>query len=234
MKYDRCANALDCFMKLKRDLSKNGDELKMKKLREYEMNGDQRVVESTIYTTTKTHIGFGTESKQQYEKLRQDNQLDHIIFTDRENIPDMKALANTLKLSQVQGYTHQSNNSKWRITSANLPCACEPCLENSAITDACLYKDERNIVHQYAENKTRLGHDDDLTGISSMDVSALKDELRARGLSLGGRKMDLVERLKAAVQMEFSEDDDNGSDKEAEIQNSADADDEHAINLHNN
>ena len=93
-------------MKLKRDLSKNGDEIKMKKLREYEMNGDQRVVENTMYTTTKTHIGFGTENKQQYDKLRQYNQLDHIVFTDRENIPDMKPLENTLKLSQVQGYTH--------------------------------------------------------------------------------------------------------------------------------
>ena len=234
MKYDRCANALDCFMKLKRDLSKNGDEIKMKKLREYEMNGDQRVVENTMYTTTKTYISFGTENKQQYDKLRQDNPLDHIVFTDRENIPDMKPLENTLKLSQVQGYTHQSNKSKWIITSAYLPCVCEPCRENSAITDACLYKDERNIVHQYAESKTGSVHDDDPTGISSMNVSALKDELRARGLSLGGLKKDLVERLKAAVQTEFSEDDDNGLDEEVEIENSADTDDEYAINLRHN
>jgi hypothetical protein len=89
-------------------------------------------------------------------------------------------------------------------------------------------------VHQYAESKTGSVHDDDPTGISSMNVSALKDELRARGLSLGGLKKDLVQRLKAAVQTEFSEDDDNSSDKEVEIQNRADADNENAINLHHN
>ena len=51
---------------------------------------------------------------------------------------------------------------------------------------------------------------------------------------MGGLKKDLVERLKAAVQTEFSEDDDNGLDEEVEIENSADTDDEYAINLRHN
>ena len=61
-----------------------------------------------------------------------------------------------------------------------------------------------------------------------MSVAALKEELRARGLLLGGLKRDLVERLKAAVGTEFSgdDDDDDGSDEAVEMEGSADDDDD--------
>ena len=197
MNYDRCANAFNCFMKLKRDLTKNGDENKMKKLCEYERNGDAKVVENTIYTIAEAHIGFGTENKDEYDKLKEANTANCIILTNRDNIPGMKPIQNTQKLAQVQGYTHPSAEDEWKLTTDFLPCTCKPCREIPSTTNKCLYKDERIILRQFIENIVVL--EVDPTGISSMNVAEIKEELRAREILLAVQKIDLAQQLREEI-----------------------------------
>ena len=49
MKYDRCANALDCYKKLRRDLSKHGDGARNRKWLEWEASGNERVLEKNSF-----------------------------------------------------------------------------------------------------------------------------------------------------------------------------------------
>ena len=103
LKNDRCANAFDCYIKLKRDLTKRGDGKKWTKLLEYESSNDARVLKNTTLTTKCTYIGFATEKKEQYDQLVAQN-YEHIVFTDREIVPDCQPIAGTLKVAQVQGF----------------------------------------------------------------------------------------------------------------------------------
>lgn len=72
LKYDRCANALDWYLKILRYLTKDGQDKKTKKLVEYKRNGDSKVVQNTTYTTSKIHIGYGTEDQVEYTRMKQD------------------------------------------------------------------------------------------------------------------------------------------------------------------
>ena len=82
LKYDHCATALDCYSKLTRNLSKNGDDKRTKTLLEYERTGDARVLQNTVYTTNKTHIGYGTETKNECDTMSNGGKYNHIVFTD--------------------------------------------------------------------------------------------------------------------------------------------------------
>ena len=53
LKYDRCSTALDCYMKLTRDMTRDGSEKKTQKLLEYERTSDAKVVKNTTFTTIK-------------------------------------------------------------------------------------------------------------------------------------------------------------------------------------
>ena len=81
LKGDRCATAFDCYIKLGRDLTKNGEDEKSSKLLEYENNNDERVIKNTTLTTKKTHIGFGTQDKDQYDSLMQNKTCNDLFNT---------------------------------------------------------------------------------------------------------------------------------------------------------
>ena len=138
LKYDRCATALECYKKLTCDLSKDGDDKRTNKLLEYERTGDARMLLNSVYTTQKTHIGYGTESKIEYDTMTNKNEYKHVVFTDRENIPDMKAVTGTMLISEIHGNRDVSQS---KIISARLPYVCPPCRNN--VMDAqvkCEYK----------------------------------------------------------------------------------------------
>ena len=91
-KFDRCADAFDCYKKLSRNqfqygLAKDGSELKYEKLKEYEEQGDARVLKNTGLTTRRTMIGLAVETQDLYNDLIISN--DHIVLTNRTLIPDM-------------------------------------------------------------------------------------------------------------------------------------------------
>ena len=56
-------------MKLTRDLSKNGDDKRTQTLLEYKHTVDARVLQNTVYTTNKAHIGYKTDTKNEYDTI---------------------------------------------------------------------------------------------------------------------------------------------------------------------
>ena len=103
LKNYRCANAWDCYIRLSKDLSKNGEEENMKRLKKYEEDGNVRVLKNTTLTTKRTFIVFDTDKKTEYDGLISNTNYKHIVYTDREKIPDMNPLVDTQKISQISG-----------------------------------------------------------------------------------------------------------------------------------
>ena len=61
------------------------------------------MLQNTIYTSSKTHIGYGTEDQAEYNRRKDDTQYKHVVFTDCNNVPDIKPLTGTMKLAQING-----------------------------------------------------------------------------------------------------------------------------------
>ena len=64
---------------------------------------DKRVLENTTLRTKHTFVGLGIENKDEYDRMKNEGHK-HVIFMDRENVADMKVIAGTQQLYQVQGY----------------------------------------------------------------------------------------------------------------------------------
>ena len=86
-------------MKLTRDMTRDGSEKKTQKLLEYERTGNAKVVKNTTFTTIKTHIGYGTEHTQEYASMINTGQYKHVIFTDRQDVLDIKPIQGTMLIS---------------------------------------------------------------------------------------------------------------------------------------
>ena len=218
LKYDSCATALDCYLRLTRDLSKNGDDKRTQQLLEYEYTGDARVLQNTVYTTNKTHIGYGTETKNEYDTISNGGKYNHIVFTDRENVPDMKAVPGTMLISEIHG---NRDTAEPKILSARLPCACPPCHKN--VMDAphkYEYKHIRSIKEQFIiQNRNQDDNaEDDPLGLQSLTVAQLKSELAARGLTKGGNKPVLISQLSEPIASNNGEPE-NHDEEEEDIEN---------------
>jgi len=125
-------NAWDYYIKMKRDLTRNGQEEKTRNLLEYEQNQDILLLNNTPFTTRHIHIGFGTKKLEDLNTLK----LHHcnIFYTNRSNIEDMNVVANTLKISQVSGELHPEINDphqQWKFTTSLIPCSCPSCMIHS-------------------------------------------------------------------------------------------------------
>ena len=151
----------------------------MQKLIEYEEDGDVRVLKNTIFTTTQTHIGFGTEDKNEYTSLLSDPVHKHIIYTPRDKIPDMDTIKGTMLIAQVNGCEKPNSDGKWSIQHSLLPCSCAPCRDNPTDYKSCLFNTEREtkqeIVRITGEPKAR--DKNDLYDLKGLTVNQLKDEL---------------------------------------------------------
>ena len=137
---------MNYYRKLSRDLSKNGEEKKIIKLREYKRKGDAKVVENTTLTTRRTHIGFATKRKSQYEELSVNSDYHHIVYTSGTTIPDMKPVTGTLKLSQISRYLQLDPVSNhWCLSTTELPCYCPHCRLNPIKIIECSFCVVRKI-----------------------------------------------------------------------------------------
>ena len=198
LRFERCANAWDCYIKLGRDLSRDGQAERTRKLLEYEHNQDVRVLNNTPFTTSRTHIGFGTEEQDEYNTLKLIHR--NIVFTDRINIEDMNVVQNTLKISQVSGEVLPETTNpheKWKLTTSLIPCSCPSCQIHPSC-GACIYQLERGINAVIVGGKGERNNSiDDEFGISTMNVKQLKVELKERGLRTAGCKAELAARLVA-------------------------------------
>ena len=122
MKYDRCADTRDCYLKLKRDLTKEGTEKKCKDWSNWEKDGDERILKNTTFTTQCTFIGLGIEDHDEYLQLNEEGD-DHIIYTNRLLFPDMNTIEGTDTVFQIQENIEPTSTSKWTIHTTILPCS---------------------------------------------------------------------------------------------------------------
>lgn len=154
LKLDRCDNAFACYIKLRKDLTRSGEEKDISKLLQYEQSNNEGILKNTTFTTRKTHIGYATENKDEYDVLKNDTNFNHIVFTDRQNIADMKAVKDTLKISQLQGQAQPIADGKWLLTTSFLPCSCPNCrAEPMQQTINCNYKNDQNIKQITVQEK---------------------------------------------------------------------------------
>ena len=95
----------------------------MKKLLEYENMEDKKIVQNMSLATSKTFIGFATESRERYYNF---NDCNHIVFIGRTSQrTDIHPINNMLRISQVQGYTNPDDQSRWSIVLTYLLCSCK-------------------------------------------------------------------------------------------------------------
>ena len=209
LKNYRCANAWDCYVKLSKDLSMNGEENKTKKLIKYEEGGDERVLRNTTLTTKRTFVGFATQNITDYDRLVSNTDYNHIVYTDRESIPDMKPLVDTLKISQVSGeYDQDTATGKWSTTASFLPCSCPNCRNNPNDCNGCSYKTYRQSSKKLvSEIDKNAAENDDPLGLRKLKVKELRMELEERGITWKGLlKNQLVATLTASLQSEHEVD----------------------------
>ena len=203
----RCADALMCYnnigLEMKEELSEE-----MKKLLECEKSGDARVLGNTTFKSRFTHFGFVTEDIDEYKMLVGENKK-HIVFTNREDMPDVKPVPETLKIGQVESTIDASDDNKWKFRTSFLSCSCGRCqLEGSSKN--CTFQAIRNVKEQEV-NETTDGNQsnpaDDPHDLRSLTVAELRTELLERGVVAGRRstKTELMSRLGALIDSECQE-----------------------------
>ena len=152
-------------------------------------------MENTTLRTRRTFVGLGTENKEEYERLVSEGKK-HVVFTDRNNVPDSKTISGTQNLFQVQGEQPEtlllSNGRKYDLDLFDLQCSCTNCLHEPQKVTSCLYLNDQNWRKVKIEEKLS-----EQTGIdySEFTVNELKDILRDRDLPVSGCKDELLERL---------------------------------------
>ena len=114
LKYVRVADAWDCYRSLHKQLGKDGSEKYILGLEQYEIDGDDRVLKNTTFTTKCTLIGYVTEDIDEFNARSAEQQHEHIVFSDRSETLalKMKLVVDTLALSQVQGEVEPSTGTE--------------------------------------------------------------------------------------------------------------------------
>jgi hypothetical protein len=156
------------------------------------------ILAKNTFTVSRRFFGFGTEDKQEYERLR--NQYAHIVYTDRTHIADMAKIRGTItSFHEAAGERDPDtdNKSAWKLRVSRMPCSCLSC--RGKITDPCRYMDVRQEqVHWVSERaatriisrastefdanfKERLS--DIFEGSNTVTKTMLQDRLRLLGKS---------------------------------------------------
>ena len=129
------------------------------------------------------------EKKQKYDELVGSGGK-HMLLTDRENMPDMRAIPRT------QTYFRETGNciGEETFTMADLQCPCALCRTNLGNLETCMYKEERGEIKTHAVRLVETDKNDPHQ-IKSMKVQQLKDKLKAKNLPVTGVKAVLIEQL---------------------------------------
>ena len=139
-------------------MTEDEQDKKTQKLVAYEINGDAKVLQNIIYTTSKTHIGYGTEDQAEYKRMKEDSQYKYVVFTDRNNVPDVKPLTGTMKFAQIHGMKERNLEGQWAVSASILPCSCPPCRNDiTSAGNMCVYKSDRHLQnHKLFQYKMEL------------------------------------------------------------------------------
>ena len=126
---------------------------------------------------------MGTEDKGEYDNLIAKGHK-HIIFTNRNVIPDMKAVPETLKLFQIEVQSTPTEDGRYNLQTSVLPCGC-PQYRNHQPFSLCLLKNERNIKSiTVSKQGIEYNEDNDKFGLKKLTVEELENQLRERLLPL--------------------------------------------------
>ena len=122
---------------------------------------------------------------------------EHIVFTDRVNIPDTKAVPGTQRIYQVMGEKNVRDDGGFNLHTAQLQCSCKECRQDPTKIDSCIYRNKRRELATHVLKGANQGNrpEEDAFGILAMTVAELKVELRERGLQVSGSKEELRQHL---------------------------------------
>ena len=127
-----CANALDCYLRLTRDLENMGHEKKQEKWLDWEKKKDYNIVEKTVFKSNRTFVGLVVETEEEKQSLLAKNHK-HIVLTNRSSIPNMRPIPETLKQFQIQGdymaIINEKGQKQWKLHSSEHPCSCPNCCQ---------------------------------------------------------------------------------------------------------
>jgi hypothetical protein len=135
-KRERVANAKGCFLVLRREL--RGNIKGRKDWSAIEQAKGVMIMQKGIFTVTQRRFGYVTEKRDEYEKMR--NDYHHIVFSDRENVPQGTRVKNTQKLHEVEGFLQPNDQDpdKWKLKTSRMSCSCLAC--RGVVEDPCPYK----------------------------------------------------------------------------------------------
>ena len=189
-----CLNAIDCYDNIRERLAQDGSGKKQNQWKKWELEKNEEILTKRVFRTNRTFIGLAAETKEEYDELVASGR-EHVVFTNREHVPDMKAIPGTQKIYQATGICVGEKT----LTTAELQCSCGPCRSNPGNTETCLYKDERGEIKKHTVRAVETDQNDP-HGIKSMKVAELKEELRARNLQVNGVKVVLIEQLTTSLE----------------------------------
>ena len=177
-------------------MTKNGSEESNQNWIKWEAIEDECIVQKTPLTTNCTFIGLGIEKLSEYNILKASGE-EHIMFTNRENIPNMKTVMGTQNFYQLQGDINPVLDGKLNIQVSPLQCSCSLCRNDPSNLETCMYKNERKISTSVVKNIEHVIADEknDRHGLSSHLVVGFEDELKSRSLTATGRKAVIHARL---------------------------------------
>jgi hypothetical protein len=219
-KNKRYPNALACYKQLREHLPKPTPK---KDWDTFEKTKNTKILEKGHFVINNRFFGYGTEKKQEFDELI-DAGYDHIVFTDRLNVPWAATVKDTLQLHSVEGRWLQpkrvskrgSEVDEWSLKLGTMPCACVSCRIGSSVIEECSYKHITNfreaMIHQgkkpAGDGNPRVTADDqkiynELTALlqlptnTCLSVRILTNQLTFYKLPLPskGKKSDQARRL---------------------------------------
>ena len=200
---NRFENAWVCFEKTREKL----------KLPKKEVD----IFKRNTFTVSKRFFGYGTEHRDEYEQKSKTHR--HVVFTNRERVPRMNRVEDTLKLHSVIGTNERRTSAQgateWKLLVAQNPCACLACrgkdemscpFENMRKEKEIWVHENTTPVQKRPPNKDHQAifqqHEEELRAIlekptGNISCKMIATELRLRNQPVSGRKHEIAERLVA-------------------------------------
>ena len=164
-----------------------------------------KILEKGPFKVDNRYVLYVTDDKSEFD-MRKLSYPDHIVYSDRENVPVMNKVDGTLSLHMVQSMDNQGTDRQLSI--ANFPCRCLSCRGKATPGSECKFIELRNeraeIVRQGAERSPMLLDTDEQEqellnrlqqfGLQKTRVADLKLYLQAGGKSTTGRRKELAQR----------------------------------------
>lgn len=147
----RFPDAMTCYKNLPEHLK--DDNISRWKI--WKDSGDKNVLTKTTFTVTGRFIGYATDSREEYEALKNDPKgYEHVIYTDRANIEQTEQIKGTTQFKEIKsvadrrcvGITDQREYTK--LYYAIKPCRCTTCRDNNDYVD-CEFKEFRENSQHY-------------------------------------------------------------------------------------